>query len=260
MKLAKHIILTSAVFAGAVAGIHAQDTMVSITTPAATFALTTKSFVGGTFEVDENGKLTKTPAFESMVETYDKNGNLVKSVSTSAAKAVTGKLGNAEILNSVIDSLGGSIKGWSIVASSDNGNPVFMATKKGQDNVDLSDVLSADLPESGAYSDIATYTASYDTDGNVTKESTTLASSGTVEGAINFQVAGADLSGYFVQPYKGLTYNPDSTDKSTFELVNIPGAGKVTGVIGQGEDENGTILYQGSVSVAAASGKVVKLQ
>jgi hypothetical protein len=263
MKLAKQITLTAAVLVGAVAGLRAQDQAYQLSNQAVTFALTTKSFVGGTFEVDpDTGKFTKIPAFESLVETLDKDGNIVRSVSTTASKAVTAKLGNAQILAAVIDSLpDGVVSGWSIVVKTDvEGTSGIWAIKKGQEDFDLSEAISVSVPETGAGSYVETYTATYK-DGELTKETTSYAASGTTEGLISMELAGANLFGSFVQPYRGVTYNPDSTDKSVVELVYVPGAGRVTGVLGSKEGEEGaTTLYGGTVSIAAATGKVVKLE
>ena len=72
-------------------------------------------------------------------------------------------------------------------------------------------------------------------------------------------VDGAELAGSFVQPYKGLTYFPDPTDKTSPEIVDIPGAGKITGVLGSKEDEDGgSKIYGGSIGIAAAKGSIVK--
>lgn len=264
MKPAKQILLASAILVGAVAGLQAQDQTYELSPQAITFALTTKSFVGGTFEVDpDTGKLTKIPAFSSEVETLDKAGNVVRRVSTEAAKAVTGRLGNAQILAAVLDSLpDGVASGWSIVVKNDEeGTPGIWAIKKNQDDVSLRDVIAVSAPDSGAYSYVQTYTASYDNEGSVTRESTTFTASGTNEGPISMTFAGAELLGSLVQPFRGVTYNPDSTDKSVVELAIVPGAGRVTGVIGSSSnEETGTTIYGGTVNIAAATGKVVKLE
>jgi hypothetical protein len=262
--------IASLLLIGAATSIRAQDQIVEISPQPVTIALTAKSFVEGTFEVDpETGKLTKTPAFESVVETLDSNDNVVRSVTTNAAKAVTSRLGNAQILAEVVDSLPDeTISGWSIVLGTDEeGNPNVRAVKKGQEDVDLSELISFETQTSGPYNIVETYTARYTAGSDEVpseliegSEKTVISARGTDEGLISIQFADADLAGSFVQPWTGMTYYPDSTDTSLVEVAIIPGAGRVTGVIGMAETENelGTI-YGGTINVAAAKGKVVSL-
>lgn len=267
MKIIKLSITTSLLFC-ALTGLQAQDQTVEISPQAVTIALTAKSFVGGTFEVNpDTGKLTKIPAFESVIETYDKNDNLTKSVTTYAAKAITGKLGNAQILPEVVE---GSISGWSIVLKSDEeGTPAVWAVKTANkvvvEEIDLSELISFETQTSGAYNITETYTAKY-TPGSDEEpseliegsEKTTITGKGTDEGPISMNFAETALVGSFVQPWTGLSYNPDSTDKSVLELALIPGAGRVTGVIGIAEDEEaGSTIYGGGINLSAAKGQIV---
>lgn len=262
MKLEKYLILASAILIGAVAGLQAQDQTVSISPQAVTFALTTKSFVGGTFEVDpDTNRFTRVPAFSSEIETLDKDGNVVRRVTTEAARAVTGRMGNAQILAAIVDSLDGTTSGWSIVLKTDEeGNSGIWAVKRGQDDVSLSEIISFVSPSTGAYNVVQTYSARYN-QGDLTSETTTYAASGTIEGPISMSLLGTELVGAFVQPYRGMTFNPDSTDKSVVELAIVPGAGRVTGVIGSQEDEEtGGTIYGGTINIAAARGTIVKFE
>jgi hypothetical protein len=260
MKISKTI-LASAVLAGAtVTGLQADS--VSVSNQVVTLALTSKSFVGGTFEVGEDGKLTKTPAFESTVETLDKNGNPTRVVVTNAARAVAGRLGNKELLESIKDDLlDGSITGWSIQLSQteDEG---FVAVKSGQDPVSLSDVISANFEGvGGAYSVVQTTTNRY-TGEELTSSVATVTGRGTDEGPVSFGIttpAGeVAATGLYVAPWTLLQYYPDSTDKSVVESAYIPGAGRVTGIVGSASTEDASALIGGTISLAAARGTVNK--
>ena len=259
MKLKTKLILAS-VFAAIAATSSVRADSVSVSDQAVTMALTTKVAAPGTFEVDpETGKLTKIPAFESQVDTLDKDGNVTKSVSTTATKAVTAKYGNKEILESIKeDSLDGTIIGWSIVISAEDGS--VMAVKKGQDNVALD--ISGTSPEIEFGTSVDTTINKYDADGNQSSVITKTAT-GSTEGKYTFTILGSEAVGSLVQPFKPMPYYPDFTDKSIQELAYIPGAGKITGVIGEAAltDANGnpvTAIIGGSITTAAATGTIVK--
>lgn len=260
MKLKSTLILASMFAAiAAISSVHADS--VSVSDQAVTIALTTKAAAPGTFEVDpETGKLTKTPAFESQVDTLDKDGNVVKSVSTTATKAVTGKYGNKELLESIKDDfLDGTILGWSLVISAEDGS--LMAVKKNQDSVPLD--ISATAPETSFGTSVDTTTNKYDSDGMQTSSVNTKTATGSAEGKYTFTILNSELVGSFVQPFTGMAYYPDSTDKSSQELAIIPGAAKISGIIGEAEltdanDNTVTAIIGGTVTTAAAKGTLVK--
>ena len=261
MKLKTKLILAS-VFAAIAATSSVRADSVSVSNQAVTIVLTTKVAAPATFEVEvdpETGVLTKIPAFESQVETYDNNDNLTKSVSTTATKAVTAKYGNKEILESIKeDSLDGTIKDWSIVISAEDGS--VMAVKKGQDNVALD--ISGTSPEIEFGTSVDTTINKYDADGNQSSVNTKTAT-GSTEGKYTFTILGSEAVGSLVQPFKAKAYYPDPTDISIQELAYIPGAGKITGVIGEAAltDANGnpvTAIIGGSITTAAATGTPVK--
>ena len=258
MKLKTKLILAS-VFAAIAATSSVRADSVSVSNQILTIALTTKAAAPGTFEVDpETGKLT-IPAFENQVDTLDKDGNVTKSVSTTATKAVTAKYGNKELLESIKeDSLDGTIIGWSIVISAEDGS--VMAVKKGQDNVALD--ISGTSPEIEFGTSVDTTINKYDADGNQSSVNTKTAT-GSTEGKYTFTILGSEAAGSLVQPFKAMAYYPDPTDKSIQELAYIPGAGKITGVIGEAEltdanDNPVTAIIGGSITTAAATGTLVK--
>jgi hypothetical protein len=260
MKLKTKLILAS-VFAAIAATSSVRADSVSVSDQALTIALTTKVAAPGTFEVDpETGKPTKTPAFESQVETYDNNDNLTKSVSTTATKAVTAKYGNKEILESIKDDLlDGKTSGWSIVTSAEDGS--VMAVKKGQDNVALD--ISGTSPEIEFGTSVDTTINKYDSDGIQTSSVNTKTATSSIEGKYSLTILGFEAVGSLVQPVTAMAYYPDPTDKSNQELAYIPGAGKITGVIGEAEltdanDNPVTAIIGGTITTAAAKGTLVK--
>ena len=263
MKLTIKLLLASVVAIGAMnSGLRADS--VSVSNQAVTLALTTKTAAPGTFEVDpDTGKLTKIPAFESTVETL-KDGNVTKSVYTEATKAITGKYGNKELLESIKDDmLDGIISGWSIQVDSEG---AVLAVKSGQDSVDLSELLALSPAETEFGSYIQTTSNTYNADGDVTSTKVATTAKGTVEGAFGFTILGADVVGAFTGAFTGLPYFPnnsvDSPDKTYQDVAYIPGAGKITGIIGEGvitnNDVESSAIVAGTASIAAAKGTIVK--
>lgn len=276
--------ILSTLLVGAVTELHAK---VQTVAQAVTITLTAKSLVGGTFvseegayvmeEDPETGKLIKTPTFNSTIETLDENDNVTKRVTSSIAKTVTGKLGNAQILAEFVDSLDGTIAGWSIVLLTEVnslgiGNPIgFWAVKKNRENVYLGDVIDLEGITGGPYNIIETYTAKY-TRGSINEpseliegsEKHTIAAKGTSEGPITIKFADTDMVGSYIQPWNSLTIDPDST---VAEITYDLGAGRVTGLLGASdfsvlEDpiHSGVYvntIYAGRINIAAAKGKVV---
>ena len=263
MKLTIKLLLASVVAIGAMnSGLRADS--VSVSNQAVTLALTTKTAAPGTFEVDDTGKLTKIPAFESTVDTLDKNGKVTKSVYTEATKAITGKYGNKELLESIKDDmLDGTSAGWSIQVDSEG---AVLAVKSGQVSVDLSEMLALATAETQFGSYIRTTTNTYNADGDVASTKVATTAKGTVEGAFGFTILGADVVGAYTGAFTGLQYYPDNSvetpDKTNQDVAYIPGAGKITGIIGEGvitnNDVDSSVIVAGTVSIAAAKGTIVK--
>ena len=260
MKLKTKLILAS-VFAAiaATSSVHADS--VSVSDQAVTMALTTKVAAPGTFEVDpETGKLTKIPAFESQVETLDKDGNVTKSVSTTATKAVTAKYGNKEYLKSIEEQLEGGIKGWSIVLDAEG---LLMAVNKNYDPVPLGISYDSEELRVEIGTSVDTTINKYDAEGGQLSSENTKKATGSTEGKISFEFEGDTLIGTQVAPFTSLAYYPDPDDKSNQELAYIPGAAKITGIIGGFEltDDNDnpvTAIIGGTITTAAAKGTLVK--
>ena len=260
MKLKTKLILAS-VFAAIAATSSVRADSVSVSNQAVTIVLTTKVAAPGTFEVDpETGKLTKIPAFESQVETLDKDGNVTKSVSTTATKAVTGKYGNKEYLKSIEEQLEGGINGWSIVLDAEG---LLMAVNKNYDPVPLDISYDSEELRVEIGTSVDTTINKYDAEGGQLSSENTKKATGSTEGKISFEFEGDTLIGTQVAPFTSLAYYPDPDDKSNQELAYIPGAAKITGIIGGFEltDDNDnpvTAIIGGTITTAAAKGTLVK--
>jgi hypothetical protein len=72
----------------------------------------------------------------------------------------------------------------------------------------------------------------YDAEGGQLSSENTKKATGSTEGKISFEFEGDTLIGTQVAPYTTLAYYPDPDDKSIQELAYIPGAAKITGIIG----------------------------
>jgi len=87
-----------------------------------------------------------------------------------------------------------------------------------------------------------------------------------VEGAFGFTILGADVLGAYTGSFTGLPYFPDyavdTPDKTNQDVAYIPGAGKITGIIGEGVITNNevesSVIVAGTASIAAAKGTIVK--
>jgi len=167
---------------------------------ATTVALTLKFEVEGTFyfDTDENGKLVKVPSYDSLSEKYDKNDNLVSSVSVQAAKVVSAKYGNAEIIKELAEAdqlPDGKASGWALVAIPDGGGidgqyEIVARKKIDGEIVDVPVAVSVSITRGAtAYTITDTIANKYDKDGNQT---TTAGGGGTAsyDGVVSVEVSG----------------------------------------------------------------------
>lgn len=246
-----------------------------------TIALTLKTTVPGTFEIDpetgakaidpETGK--PIPAYESSFSNYDKNGNITKDTFTYVAKVLSQKYGNAELLrelaaNGLLDPNSTSPSGWTLLATNASADPTatvynLIARKKGFDDVALEINLSAlDKVPSYTSTDINTY--SYNADGDPTSTATgsgSYSSEGLVD--ISFNLSGEQgapsdtLTGIFSETGSEFRWYADPADKSVQQKLYISKGAKITGLAG--EITGGETFYFAVGTASIGAGKAVKV-
>ncbi len=262
MKISRKFIAASS-FIIASSAIIARADYINVSDQAVAFALTRTTYIGGTFETDQNsGKLTKIPAFNNVVKKYDKSNNLIRQVTTRASQAVEGKIGNLQVLEAIKDVfLDGTTSGWSIVVRyNQDGTYVTLATKKNKADVDLSGVMPLSLPPAGAYNEKETYQATYAANGSVISQTTVYSGSGAFEGPFSLKINGDQLFASGFMRYKLMTCYENPSDKNTPTIVPILGAVFLKNFIGLefNEDNQSPIVYGGSISLTEAKGTLVK--
>jgi len=217
---------------------------------------------------DEGGK----PVLVSSAYTkVQKSGTGDKAVTTytwkEEVKTKTTKIGNKEILQAIVPE--GAVTGWSIKAL-----PVFGAASAGEEG---------ELPSSGwVYSVYATkgtgesaekidlFEASVSNQVKATgagghsenadgEEIAVAKTTGdySFEGLSSFTIAERTYSAVFAVSAKPENYIPDSTKSKINEDIAVPGASKLSGVIGENAD--GAILT-GNISFEKAKAKSVTLE
>jgi autotransporter-associated beta strand protein len=241
--------------------IIARADYVSVSNQAVTFALTRTSQIGGILE-PVPGSTRGKPVFQSVVKKYDKSNNLVRQVTTQAAKAVTEKIGNLQVLEAIKDDfLDGTTLGWSIeVRGNQDGTQVILAKKQNKEDVDLSEIMPFSLPPVGSYNETETYQATYAANGSVISQATNYSGSGALRGPFSLKINGDQIFASGVMPYKFMTYFENPSDKNTPTIVPILGAVNLNNFIGLGFDKENQrpIVYGGSISLTEAKGTLVR--
>ena len=241
--------------------IIARADYVSVSNQAVTFALTRTSHIGGILE-PVPGSTRGKPVFQSVVKKYDKSNNLVRQVTTHAAKAVTEKIGNLQVLEAIKDDfLDGTTLGWSIeVRDNQDGTQVILAKKQNKEDVDLSEIMPFSLPPVGSYNETETYQATYAANGSVISQATNYSGSGAFRGPFSLKINGDQIFASGVMPYKIMTYFENPSDKNTPTIVPILGAVNLYNFIGLGFDKENQrpIVYGGSISLTEAKGTLVR--
>ena len=200
------------------------------------FSGTIKYAAPGTFEVNpETNKYDKNnPAFESTLETTNKDGLPTKTVFTSSAVVKTARYDNAALLNEVKDDLlGGTISGWSLVVYTEGESLQIYARKKV--GAEFEEVpLGTAAPSEGLYSGTYTETTSftYDSDGIESGSTVTRAGKYAFEGGVQVDINGNSFVGYVTETGSEYAWYPDKNDKSYQESIYLSAGGKITGGIG----------------------------
>ena len=231
---------------------------------AVTVALTGKFAVPALFELDENGKPVldddkqKIPTDSTEVNTLDKNGNVTRTVQTQAQKILTFRYGNAQILQELKDtSLDGTVAGWALISFSDGaGSYQLIARKKGLDDVDLGAALSIS-PAVSSYTVVETTANTYDKEGSplttTVTGSGTYVNEGTAEASVD--ALGVVLGGPCVENLADFRYYPDSTDKSSQEVLTLSKGARAPALAGIGDN----LSVTGSVTVGPSTQVKIKL-
>jgi len=251
--------------------VKAQDSVEYALSPQIfSFNITIKSMVGGTFEVDsDTGRLTRIPAFESTLLTYDRSGNLTRRVETYAAKLATARYGNANLLNELAAAglLGsGGARGWSLLAIADGAGGYDVVARKGSEELSLEDFVDV-----YAFAAIAAYNSNNTTnwkytfsDGQIVSEIATMTGSGTYsyEGpaslALNTEMLGElSLSGTMTESGSEFRWYRDSADKSSQSHLPVSRGVRIAGLAGGPTVGGGEIWAAGTASIGA--GRAVKV-
>jgi hypothetical protein len=229
-----------------------------------TLALTVRSSVAGTYERDpETGREDKSkPSFQAEWAAIDGFGDEVL-FSVQAAKASNRRYGNREFLNDLLSAgilPDGTISGWSIVSSRDFSDslgleafpsPKIAAFKKGVGTIELGDYITVDAGEClpmtyREQTPLPARPAKYFYEGPVRlgiKFLKVQASEAPSPFMTGLGTASSALFGYLNDP----------DDTSTGEILRVPGAFKITQIVGLGQSEGqGFSLLSGSVNFGAS--------
>lgn len=228
------------------------------------FNTTIKTTVEGTFVTEEDpdtGKPVKVPSFESFVETYDKNDNLTREVSTYASKISSRRYANAQLLADLARAgelpNSTTASGWAlfIVPVSqtdgewDDANPGFeiVARKKGEaEDVPLGDFVSLELAGGvAAINSSVTTNYKYSTVDEEVIATATASGKGSYsqEGAAYLQLAIGEeetifMAGTMTESGSEFWWNPDPADKSQLAYLPVSRGVKITGLAGFGGAES----------------------
>jgi hypothetical protein len=180
--------------------------------------------------------------------TYDSNSNPTADNHLTGAKAATRKLGNAEILASLVPDVIPSVKGYALVLTGDSsGGDISAYNAKTGDLQSTGYTWSANLlPLSYSSSDITTYKS----DGTV--KAMTHKATSSLEGKVTLSGGSIDgeLTGVATSSSTDFSWIATTGDPTSLQWITVPGAVKVTGIIGS---EPWGDVIDGSVTVAAAS-------
>jgi hypothetical protein len=241
------------------------------------FNTTIKTMVEGTFvtEEDEDGKPVKVPAFESLVETYDKNDNLTRAVSTYASKISSLRYANAQFLAELAAAEvlpDGTARGWALFIAPasqtdgewDDANPGFeiVARKKGQADVPVGDFVSLELLSSvAAINSSVTTNYKYSTvdEEEIVTATATGKGSYSHEGAAYLTLVYGEeeaivLAGTMTESGSEFWWNPDPADKSQLAYLPVSRGVKIAGLAGFGGGGSEESEFEESASVVWATG------
>jgi hypothetical protein len=242
-----------------------------------TLMLTAKYSAPGITIKDETGD-TYT-SFEDYQEVYDKDENLTREVAKYAAVTKKFKFGNKEIVqfayeNGLLED--DNISNWALIVTDDGEQPSIQLKKRidGEDvYVDVGIYLSGDssIGEIAAkYDSITSYSYKYDPEFEFyeqTSQVNTVSGSYTEEGEIGFELDSFSVWGFYSGSAKIMSFYPlyedengrSVEDKTEAYYEDIPGAAKITGLVGTGETEDGGFMViTGSGSVGAGEGVIVR--
>ena len=187
---------------------------------------------------------------EASWTTVDKNSNPISDNHITGATEKPWKLGNAEILASLVPDVIPSVKGYSLVLGDDGtgtGGDIIAYNAKTGDWQSTGYIWNANLlPLSYSSSDITSYKA----DGTV--KSVTHKATSSMEGNVTLSGGSIDgvASGVATSSSTDFSWLADTKDPSSLQWISVPGAVKVTGIIGQ---EPWGDVIDGSITVAAAT-------
>ena len=262
--------------------LRAQDTTYELAPSAVTLAFVIKKTTEGTFEreavggafIQEDRK--KIPAFENAWET----GRIVDGEITQpsgdnfefVSKISSTRYGNRELIQELVDDeiIPGPVSGWKLVYV--YGDPTkleeatLVARKQGQDDVDL-DILGIEFSGGVDATKILETTAfKYDKDGVTTSEVATVRGRSNSEDAVFLQINigefAATLVGLAINSETFFSYYPDPEDLSSVDFFGVPGALRMTNLVGmetdvieEGDEETDVIdssLVTGKASIGAS--------
>lgn len=185
---------------------------------------------------------------EASWTTYDRNGNPVSDNHLTGATAKTQKLGNAEILASLVPDVIPSVRGYSLFLS--DGEIIACNARTG-DWQSTGYTWGANLvPLSYSSSDITNYNAD-GTVKTVTHRATALQEGKVTLSGDSFE---GDASGVAISSFTDFSWLTDKTDPSSIQSISVPAGVKVTGIIGIATWGD---VIDGSITVAAS--KAVKV-
>lgn len=272
-----HIAITSSILAIGLS-ITAHADYIQLADRSFTLMLTVKySAPGITVKDPETGETDS--SFEDYQEVYDKNDNLTKEVTKSAAVAKTYKYGNKDIVkyayeNELLED--NTMSGWALIVTDDGEQPSIQLKKKidGEDvyvdvGISLGEDSSIDVLTE-KYDNVISYSYKYDPEFETydqTSAINTVSGSYTEEGKISLELDGFSVSGAYsgsakiMSAYRLIENEIGKLveDKSEAFYEYIPAAARITGLVGTGESEDeGFLVITGSGSIGAGTGKVVR--
>jgi hypothetical protein len=221
-----------------------------------TVALTEKVSIGTLYPRDEMGKEDKSQGTTDRIEySIEAKDGSSKSYDLFGRKALTYKIGNREIIQEVTGTE--VTTGLTLLAvpllDIDTANlsySIYLYDTRSKEF--LSEVLSINVGSaiSGSGSEVRSINANGET------VSVAVSGSGTFETPVTVRFEGmSELNGLFSGGASLKTYLTDPKDKTSVEAVGIPGASKISSLVGGGEGDyfTGTISFGASKAVTVTS-------
>jgi hypothetical protein len=239
------------------ATLRAQEVTYELAPSAVTLAFVIKKTTEGTFERDDLGGAfikedrKKIPAFEntwktgrvvdgSIPEPTRDNFEFVSKISST-------RYGNRELIQDLVDQgeIPGPVSGWKLVYvyedPTESEEATLVARKRGQDDVEL-DILDIEI-SGGAYAAnfLETTAFKYDKDGGITSEVATVRGRSNWEDAVSLEFNigefTATLGGLEIGSETLFSYYPNPEDRSSVEFFGVPGASRMTNLVGTAGSE-----------------------